>query len=48
MEGGRGRGSRMRRSSNLARSSVFQESRWTCHDPRAKAVMGMRAGWRAR
>lgn len=33
----------MRRSSNLAMSSVFQPSRKTCHVPRAKAVIGIKA-----
>lgn len=33
----------MRRSSNLAMSSVFHPSRKTCHVPRAKAVIGIRA-----
>lgn len=47
MCGGRGRGSRTRRSSNLAISLDFQSSLWTCHVPRAKAVMGINAGGEA-
>ncbi len=41
--GGRGRGARTSRSSNLAINFDFQSKRWTCHVPRAKAVMGMSA-----
>ena len=44
MEGGKGRGSRMSRSSNLAISSVFHPRRWICQVPRAKAVRGIIAG----
>lgn len=33
----------MRRSSDLAMRRDFQPRRWTCHVPRMKAVMGMRA-----
>lgn len=33
----------MSRSSNLVMRSVFHPRRWTCHVPRAKAVMGIRA-----
>lgn len=43
MCGGRGRGSRTRRSSNLAISFDFQSRRWTCQVPRANAVMGINA-----
>jgi len=42
MRGGRGRGGRTRRSSNLAIRLVFQSRRCTCQVPRAKAVRGMR------
>lgn len=43
MCGGKGKGSRTRRSSNLAMSLDFQSRRWTCHVPKAKAVRGIRA-----
>lgn len=33
----------MRRSSNFAMSSVFHPSLNTCHVPRAKAVIGIKA-----
>jgi hypothetical protein len=44
MCGGRGKGSRTRRSSNFAINLDFESSRCTCHVPRAKAVMGINAG----
>lgn len=43
IRGGRSRGSRIKRSSKRAMSSAFQFRRWTCQQPRAKAVMGINA-----
>lgn len=43
MRGGSSKGSRMRRSSKRAMRSAFQFRRWTCQQPRAKAVMGINA-----
>ena len=47
IRGGRGRGSLIKRSSNLAINSVFHPNLKTCQVPRAKAVIGIRASERS-
>lgn len=41
--GGSGRGGLRRRSSNFVMRFDFQSRRWTCHVPRAKEMIGIRA-----